>query len=481
MENPYKQYFDMMPCYLTVQDRDLRILDANSRFQADFGDCIGQFCYKAYKHRDEKCLDCTVEKTFLDGQSYGSEEVVRTRDGQNVSVIIYTRPIRDEKGDIVAVMEMSTDITEVKMLQEKLVESQNRYRLLFEEVPCYISAQDRDLKIVQANRRFKEDFGNQVGAYCYELYKHRREPCLVCPVAMTFQDGRSHTSEEVVTSKSGEEINVLVNTAPIRNESGEIVEVMEMSTNITEIRRIQSQLTSLGLLVSSISHGIKGQLTGLDGGVYLMNSGYQKNDPQRVEKGWTMVKRNVDRVRAMVLDILYYAKDREPDLQSVSVSDIVNDICETMENKARELGVKFVAECAPDVGEFEADAKAIRSMLANILENSFDACRTDPDKEHHWVRFYASADKDNILLKVSDNGGGIDRETRERVFSLFFSSKGIEGTGLGLFISNKIVTGHGGTIEVDSTPRVGTTFTIRLPKVHVTADKREKSETGQLG
>ena len=194
-----------------------------------------------------------------------------------------------------------------------------------------------------------------------------------------------------------------------------------------------------------------------------MNSGYQKNDPQRVEKGWTMVKRNVDRVRAMVLDILYYAKDREPDLQCVSVSDIVSDISETMENKARELGVEFIAECSPDVGEFEADAKAIRSMLANILENSLDACRIDKKPEKHRVVFGMRRSNQHMHFEIDDNGIGMDRETQEKIFSLFFSSKAAEGTGLGLFISNKIAQQHGGRIDVDSRAGVGTHFTIHLP------------------
>ena len=467
MENVYQQYFNLMPCYLSVQDRGLRILDANNRFKNDFGECIGQFCYKVYKNRDEKCPDCMVEKTFEDGQSHGSEEIIQTRDGHNVSVITYTRPICNDQGDIVAVMEMSTDITESKLLQNRLDESQSLYRSLFEEVPCYISVQNRDLKIVQANRRFKEDFGDQTEAYCYEIYKHRREPCLVCPVEMTFQDGQSHTSEEVVTSKSGEKINVLVNTTPIRNETGEITQVMEMSTNITEIRKIQSQLTSLGLLVGSISHGIKGQLTGLDGGIYLMNSGYEKDNPERVAKGWKMVKRNVDRVRSMVLDILYYAKDRELQVERVSVVELGKEIFEGMHNKATSLGILFKEEFAPDLGVFEVDSKAIVAMLNNILENSFDACRTDAEKEKHQVTFGISQDAENIIFIIEDNGVGIDRETREKVFSLFFSSKGVEGTGLGLFISNKIVTSHGGNIEVESTPKVGTRFTIHIPKKYL--------------
>ena len=462
--DPYRQFFEEMPCYLTVQGPDLRILEANNRFRNDFGDHVGEYCYKAYKCRDDKCPECTVEKTFHDGQSYGSEEVVRTLDGSEVSVIVYTRPIRDTGGKIVAVMEMSTDISEIKLLQKRLDESQQLHRLLFEEVPCYISVQNRDLEIVRANRRFREDFGGQAGARCYDVYKHRSEPCLVCPVAMTFRDGQSHSSEEVVTSTCGRKMNVLVNTAPIRNRRGEIVEVMEMSTNITEIRRIQDQLTSLGLLIGSISHGIKGQLTSLDGGVYLMDSGYEKGDQKRVKKGWDMVRRNVGRIRSMVMDILYYAKDREPQWAEISAADLCRDLHESFISKAQALGVDFVLEIAPDVGMFQADGKAVRSMMTNFLENSLDACRTDLEKDSHRVRLAAFHETDFVRFEIEDNGVGIDRETREKVFSLFFSSKGLEGTGLGLFISNKIAASHGGAIDVASEPGKGTTFTIRMPR-----------------
>ncbi|RJO63497.1 MAG: hypothetical protein C4523_20380 [Myxococcales bacterium] len=79
-------------------------------------------------------------------------------------------------------------------------------------------------------------------------------------MAETFKDGRSRQSEEVVTSNSGEHMNVLVQTAPMRGLDGEITAVIEMSTNITLIRQLQDQLASLGLLVGSISHSIKGVL-----------------------------------------------------------------------------------------------------------------------------------------------------------------------------------------------------------------------------
>jgi PAS domain S-box-containing protein len=213
---------------------------------------------------------------------------------------------------------MSTDVTHIKRLEERLRQSQQRYRLLFEEVPCYISIQDADLRTIEVNRAFRESFGSSLGSHCYQIYKHRNEPCLVCPVRDTFEDGQPHTREEVVTSLQGKQFHTLVTTAPIRDGNGQIVSVMEMSADITEVRKLQSHLTSLGLLIGSVSHALKGLLNGLAGGMYLVETGYKKDNPDRVRQGWEIVQRNVGRIRATVSDILYYAKDREPLWELVS-------------------------------------------------------------------------------------------------------------------------------------------------------------------
>ena len=248
-----------MPGFVTIQDRDFNIIAANQQFVDYFGKYKGLKCYQAYKRQDSKCPVCSVEKTFLDGKMHCSEEIIKPKTGVELAIVLYTSPIRDETGKVVSVIEMSTDINEIKRLQEQ-------YHALFSEVPCYISVQDRDLKIVESNRLFKETFGDLTDTHCYKTYKHRDKPCVNCLVADTFKSGESYHTEEVVTSKKGETINVLCYTAPIRNASGEIVAVMEMSTNITELRQLQSQLSSIGIIVSSTAHDIKGLLGGLRGG-----------------------------------------------------------------------------------------------------------------------------------------------------------------------------------------------------------------------
>jgi C4-dicarboxylate-specific signal transduction histidine kinase len=313
--------------------------------------------------------------------------------------------------------------TEKKL--KSLRHTQKLYQQLFDEVPCYISVQDRSFRLTATNKMFKQDFGDEIGSHCYAVYKHRGSPCQACPVADTFADGNSHSTEEIVTSKSGKQHHVLTWTAPIRNSEGEITQVMEMSTNITEIRQLQDHLTSLGLMIGSMSHGVKGMLTALDGGIYQMETGLAKNDMVRIHKAFDQIKQMAGRIRKMVLEILYYAKSRELRYQSIDISE----------------------------------------MADKVVEDAMDACAYDRSKQDHVVTFDAfELSADRICFIITDNGMGMDQETREKMFTLFFTSKGSQGTGLGLFIANRVIQQHGGNINVESELKKGSKFHICLPK-----------------
>ena len=467
MELSYAQCFDAMPCYLSVQDRKLRIITANRRFREAFGAFEGRHCYQVYKQRAEPCEVCPVERSFRDGQVHHSEERVSCLDGTAVSVIVYTEPLRNERGDITAVMEMSTDISDIARAQNLLREGRAHCRTLFEEVPCFVSIQDRDLNIIDANRLHREAFGSFLGCKCYQVYKHRTEECDPCVVRQTFEDGQVHEHEEVVTSRQGRTMNVLVRTTPVAGPSGRVEAVMEMSADITPIRELQSQLESIGLLIGSISHGLKGLLNGLNGGTYLVNKGLDAGNQERVHQGWAIVQRNIDRIRSMVLDILYYAKDREPGSAVLSAAGVLEQVREQLGHRASELGVDVVTDVDPAAGEFEGDEKAVRAMLVNLGENAIDACRLDRKKSAHRVALRAGGSDGHVRFEIEDNGIGMEQETREKAFTLFFSSKGSEGTGLGLFIAHRIAKAHRGGIRLESEVDVGTKFVVTLPRTRM--------------
>ncbi len=353
---------------------------------------------------------------------------------------------------------------------EKMLKSVEKHKALFQqlfdEVPCYISLQDENFRLTCANKLFKKDFGDYIGSYCYEIYKHRTEPCRGCPVQATFKDGNPHQTEEVVTSQHGKQYNVLTWTAPLRDDSGKITQVMEISTNITQIRKLQGRLTTLGLLLGSMSHGIRGVLTALDGGIYRLETGLKKENQKQIHDALEVIKNMIHRISSMVIDILYYTKERGLNWTQVNVMDFSNQIAALIKPKADKHNIEFVYKFDHPKALFEIDPETVSSALVNILENSIDACLDDKSKDKSYrVIFRVYENEDHTIFEAHDNGIGMDRETRENLFTLFFSSKGHRGTGLGLFVANQIVEQHGGSIEIESEPKQGSCFRIKLPKV----------------
>ena len=473
-------YFNEMPCLVSIHNRDLKIVAANRLHRERLGDKIGSDSWEVYKKGRGDRTKCPVGNTFSTGRGQRNRETLIDGEGNEVPVIVHTAPIGSGEGDIELVLEIAVDVTEVNRLQEELRNTQQRYQQLFDEVPCYISVQDRNLRLTATNRQFKEDFGEDTHHYCYKVYKHRDTPCEDCPVIKTFQEEKPKQYETVVTAKGGNQINVLVWTAPLRNIAGEVTHVMEMSTNITQIRMLQDRLTSMGLLLSSISHSIKGLLTGLDGGMYWLDSGIEKGNQERLRKGWEATKLIVGRIRSLVLNLLYYAKERELDWKKTDIAKFAGDVAQTFEPNLEGHSIKFVRDFGISRGKFECDAGVFSAALMSILENAKDACVEDKTKKSHKIVFGVYGKKDHVIFRVKDDGTGMEQETKENIFTLFFSSKGNKGTGLGLFVSNEIVRQHGGSINVDSSPGKGSDFEIMVPRVipeQLKRLQREKHKT----
>jgi signal transduction histidine kinase len=314
------------------------------------------------------------------------------------------------------------------------------------------------------NRQFKEHFDPQDRSHCFEAYKNLDRACADCPVGKTFEDGCSHQAEMILTDKDGQEITALVATAPIRNAAGEIDQVMEMATDITEIRMLQDNLSTLGLMMSILSHGIKGVLTGLDAGLYMIDSGLKKAETDRVHEGLDVVKMMVERIRNVVLNILYYAKERELKWEPVDVGEFIRDIVRIIESKLEGKDIEFKYRFEDSLNRFEIDPTLIRSALISILENAIEAC-SELSTGNARITFEVKQSSEFIVMDIQDNGVGMTAEDKAKALTPFYSTKGHVGTGLGLFIANKAMQQHGGSIDiVHSSPGQGTHFSIQLPK-----------------
>lgn len=227
-------------------------------------------------------------------------------------------------------------------------------------------------------------------------------------------------------------------------------------------RIVQTErLAAVGETVAGMAHCIKNVLNGIQGGSFMVESGLKKKDPSRTVKGWEIVSKNNTFLKDLVMDMLTYSKEREPEYEECDVNEIVESVCALMAAKAREKGTEVVCTPAPGLKPVVVDPTGIRRCLMNLVSNAADACE---EVKQGTVRVAVEPrDGDGLRISVGDNGCGIEEEDKARLFKMFFSTKGSRGTGLGLPVTHKIIEEHGGTLSVESTVGEGTTFIIDLP------------------
>jgi PAS domain S-box-containing protein len=276
--------------------------------------------------------------------------------------------------------------------------------------------------------------------------------------------------EVTIQSKSGEPIPVRF-SGTILLEKKEQMGTVAFLQDLREIKRLEQELVkserlaAIGQTVAGLAHGIKNILHGLKGGSYLVDIGINKEDSVKLKKGWEMIKRNVGRTSNLVMDLLSYAKEREPQFENCNPNDIAEDVCGLVQDQARENSVEIVKEFDNTIGDVSMDPNTIHEVLLNLMSNAVDACLFDENMEKTWqVRLVTTKEKGSLIkFEVIDNGAGMDEDVMHKLFTSFFSTKGHRGTGLGLMVTRKLIAEHQGDIKVDSQPGKGTTFSFYLP------------------
>ncbi len=226
---------------------------------------------------------------------------------------------------------------------------------------------------------------------------------------------------------------------------------------------LQSErLAAMGQTIANLSHHVKNILQGVRGGSYLIEDGLRKEDFEVVRKGWSIVERNQDRISNLVMDMLSFSKERQPELLESDLGQTVTDVVELMQTRAHEMNVQLKWSDPRNAKSVLFDPEAMHRAILNVVTNAIDAAGS---RELGIVEVTTAIDiaKKQVAVCVTDNGEGISEEDAERIFSPFESKKGARGTGLGLPVSRKILREHGGDVELDSTPGHGTTFILRWP------------------
>lgn len=221
------------------------------------------------------------------------------------------------------------------------------------------------------------------------------------------------------------------------------------------------QLVILGQTIGSISHDIKNLLTGFEGGIEMINYGLESKNFKDIETGAGILNRSYQRMKSLVFSMLDYAKNRAPDLMLCDFNKVVQDSVSVVKESFKERKIKIIENYDNSIPQSAMDPERIDRMVSNLLINAIDAVEDGKGVINITTRYLPEIK--TIEFEISDNGKGIPEESLEKIFDLFYSTKGSRGTGFGLAIVQKVVKEHDGKIQVHSKLKHGTTFTIQFP------------------
>ncbi len=487
--NRLQTLVDAIPDSISFKDTAGRHLFVNKAFERALGTGDGSIVGKTASDLlpPERAAACRrSDAAVLESRLVTSmEEEFHPPGGGTVHFETIKAPIIDAKGAVVGLAGVTRDITERKKGEKALKESEARYRALSTEFsavldafPDNLSLQSPDFRFVWTNAVTAATLGREAGTLpgklCFEMWQGRSDPCVPCPVKRCFETGR--VEQDVVTMPDGTTWEV--RAVPIKGEDGAVSRAVELVRDITGIRHLEAQLRhsqkmeAIGRLAGGIAHDINNYIGAITGYCEHLKITNAEND---------YLVRRMDSViaisykaSALIKQILAFSRKQPIRLGVTNLNEIVEGMARMMR---RLIGENIALELSLGEGlwSVKADPVQMEQVIMNLLVNAKDAM---PGKGTVSVQTsnveigqeIAAAHPEArpgeyVMISMSDTGGGIPPEIRDKIFEPFFTTKESgKGSGLGLAMVYGIVKQHNGYVWVYSEVGRGTTFEMFIPR-----------------
>ncbi|MDA8138169.1 MAG: response regulator [Desulfobacteraceae bacterium] len=237
--------------------------------------------------------------------------------------------------------------------------------------------------------------------------------------------------------------------------------VAEKTRQLLEAER----MAAVGQTIAGLSHTIKNIAGGLKGGSFCVEKGLELDEPRYLRQGWEIVKGNVEKIARLSLDMIHFAKTTQHQARSCDPNRPLNEAAELIRSQAEAAGVELRMELSPGLGEVALDPETICQALHNLALNAVESFAGIEDKRRREVILKTAQPAGwGVAYYVIDNGSGMDEAARAQWGERFFTTKGSDGTGIGVMMTKYIVDKHRGEMNLQTTPGAGTQVVVRLPK-----------------
>ncbi len=473
----YQKLFESAPCYITVQDRDFRLLRYNREFAEQFDPHSGDYCYQVYKGRSERCEVCPVLSTFEDGQAHHSEEEGVNKDGTKSFWMVRTSPIKDKQGEVVAAMEMCLDVTAMKHLESEVKKSEEKYKIIFTTIPNPVFVLDQStLNILDCN--------DNVTA----VYGYRQEEVLMSSFLNFFgEDERQQYASRMKTSTSLDRVkhygkdgnviyvNIRVSSTEYLGKGVFLVTISDITERLlAEQQLIQaSKMATLGEMSTGVAHELNQPLSVIKTAGSFLHKKVLKNqkiDDDTMKTLTGEINAQVDRASKIINHMREFGRKSEVVREEVQLNEALSRALEIFQQQLKLRQIEVVTDLQPELPTIMADSNRLEQVFINLLINARDAIEAKwwgnvAPKDKAKKIFLTTHAKDTMaVVEIRDTGTGIPASIVDKIFEPFFTTKQVgKGTGLGLSISYGIVRDYDGTIQVKSREDEGSSFIIQFP------------------
>jgi len=268
---------------------------------------------------------------------------------------------------------------------------------------------------------------------------------------------------ELAIARAGQpDLVVGISISPLADHGGRFLGRVVNFQDLTDLRKMEvsvkqaERLAMVGRLSAAVAHEIRNPLASISGSIELLRQMPQSDDDSHALM--VIVTREIDRLNALLSDLLDYANPRPLKVAPLDLSELVRDTVRVFGQDRGLAGVTVDARTGEHSVPLDGDAAKLRQVLWNLMRNAAEAAAEGGG--HVVVELRPGSEE--VAIRVRDDGPGIPRELRDRVFEPFFTTKS-QGTGLGLATVLNLVTDHRGTVQLESQPGHGTCLTVRLP------------------